>query len=96
MACSTTARFGLDKIRCVAVDVEAHVASVEPDDGVRLCGCVVHENLFLLDGVRGGRRLLGTNFVECEEHGGVDGARDVEKGVGDALHARDAVFIKFR
>ena len=40
--------------------------------------------------------MLGTDFVECDDHGGVDGAIDVEKVAGDALHARDAVFIKFR
>ena len=49
-----------------------------------------------LDGVGGGQILLGADFVERNEHGGVDGARDVEKGSGDALHARDAVFLKFR
>ena len=38
VADSTTARFGLNKIHYVAVDVEAHVASVEPDDCVRLRG----------------------------------------------------------
>ena len=40
--------------------------------------------------------MLGANFVECNKHGGVDGARDVEEGAGDALYARDAAFIKFR
>ena len=39
--------------------------------------------------------MFGANFVECDNHGGVDGARDVEEGVGDALHVRDAAFIKF-
>ena len=96
MARSTTALFGMDKIRCVAVDVEAHVASVEPDDGVRFCGCIVHEHFYLLDGVGGGRSLLGVNFVECDKYGGVEGARDVEEGAGDAFYARDAAFIKFR
>ena len=38
VARSVTARFGLNNIRCVTVNVEAHVASVEPDDGVRLRG----------------------------------------------------------
>ena len=42
VARSATARFWMDEIRCVAIDVEAHVASVETDDGVRLFGCVVH------------------------------------------------------
>ena len=41
MARGAAARFRLDKIRGVAVDVEAHVASVETDDVVRLRGCVV-------------------------------------------------------
>ena len=40
--------------------------------------------------------MLGANFVECDKHGGVDSARDVEKGAGDDLHAHDAAFIKFR
>ena len=54
VARSATAHFGLDEICCVTIDAEAHVASVEPDDGVRLCGCIVHEHLCLLDGVGGG------------------------------------------
>ena len=40
--------------------------------------------------------MLGTDFVERNKHGGVDRARDVEKGAGDALYARDAAFLKFR
>ena len=54
MARGAAVRFRLDKISVVAVDVESHVASVEPDDGVRLHGCVVHEPLCLLEGVGGG------------------------------------------
>ena len=96
VACSATARFGMNKICCVAVDVEAHVPSVEPDDGVQLRGCAVHQNLRFLDGVGVGRSLLGANLVECDNHGGVDGTRDVEKGSVDDLHAHDAAFIKFR
>ena len=75
--------------------MEAHVASMEPDDGARLCGCVVHKHVCLLDGVGGGRSLLCANFIECENHCGVDGARDLEESARNALHARDAVFIKF-
>ena len=51
---SATAHFGLNKIRCVAVKVEAHVASMEPDDGVQLRGYVVHQHICFLDGVGGG------------------------------------------
>ena len=40
--------------------------------------------------------MLGTNFIECDEHCGVDGARYVDKSAGDAFHARDAAFFKFR
>ena len=54
VACIATARFGMDKIRCVAIDVEAHVTSVEPDDSIRLCGFVVQEHVCLLDDVGGG------------------------------------------
>ena len=77
VACSVTARFGLNEIRCVTVYVEAHVASLEPDDGIWLRGCVVHHHIFLIDAVGGGRSLLGANFVERDKHGGVNGARDV-------------------
>ena len=38
--------------------------------------------------------MLGANFIERYKHGGVDGARDLENGAGDALHAHDAAFIK--
>ena len=38
MACGATARFGLDEICGVPVNVDAHIASVESDDGVRLRG----------------------------------------------------------
>ena len=61
-----------------------------------MCGYVVHQHLRFLDGVGGGRSLLGADFIECNKHGGVNVARDVGKGSGDALHARDAAFIKFR
>ena len=54
MASGEAARFGLEKIRGVDVDVEAHVDSVEPYDDVRLRGCVVHGHLCLLCGVSGG------------------------------------------
>ena len=68
---------------------------MEPNDGVRLRGCVVHQYIRFIDGVGGGRSLLGANFVEPDEHGGVDGERDVEKSSGNALHAHDAAFLKF-
>ena len=50
---SATAFFELNEISCVTVDVEEHVASVEPYDGVRLRGCVVHQHPRFLDGVGG-------------------------------------------
>ena len=62
MARGAAACFGLDKIRCVAVDVEAHVSSVEPSDGFRLHGCTVHEHLYLLDGVNGSKTLARRQF----------------------------------
>ena len=40
--------------------------------------------------------MLGANFIDCDEHCVVDSTRDVEKSAGDALHARDAVFVIFR
>ena len=78
MACGAAVCFRMDKIRGVTVNVEAHVASVEPDDGVRLRGCVFHEHLCLLDGVGGEQSLLGANFVERDKYRGVNGARDLE------------------
>ena len=47
------------------------------------------------DGVCGGQSLLSANFIECDENCGIEGARYVEESAGDALHARDATFIKF-
>ena len=49
----------------------------------------------LLDIVSGLRSLLGAYFVERKKYRGVDGARDVEEGAGDTLHACDAAFAKF-
>ena len=61
-----------------------------------MCGCAVNQHLCFLDGVGGGRSLLGADSVERDEHGGVDGARDVDKGADNALHAHDAAVIHFR
>ena len=72
-----TACFRMEEIRSIAVDVEAHVAGVEPDDGVRLHGRVVHEHFCLLDGVSGGQGLFRAYVIECDKHHGVDGACDV-------------------
>ena len=74
MARGAAARFGINKISGIDVDMEAHVASVEPDDSVRLRGCEVRAHLCLLDGVGGWQSLLGGNFIECNKHFGVDGA----------------------
>ena len=76
--------------------MKTHVASVKTNNGVRLGGSVVHQHLGLFDGVSGRRSLLRSDFVERNEHGGIDGARDVEEGAGDALHAFDTVFLKRR
>ena len=86
--------FRLDEIRSGAVDVEAHVASLEPDDGVRLRGRVVHEHFRILDGVSGGRGLFGAYSVERDNHCGVEGTCDVEEGSGNTVHVYDAAFIK--
>ena len=75
--------------------MEAHVASMEPDDRVLLHGRVVHENVCLLDGVSGWRILIGAYFVESDKHCGVDCKHDVEEGSGDTLHTCDASFIEF-
>ena len=77
MARGAATYFSLDEICGVAVNVEAHVASMEPDEGIRLCGCVVHEHICLLEGVSGWRGLLGAYFVERDKHRGVDGTCDV-------------------
>ena len=95
MARGAPARFGLDEICGVTLNEEAHVASMETYDVVWSRGCVVHEHLCLLDGVSGGRSLLGANLIECDKHCGVDGARGIEESASDDLHACDAAFIKF-
>ena len=94
MARSAATCFGLDKIRGVAVNVEAHVASVEPDDGVRLRGHVVHEHFRLLDFFSGGQGLFGAYVVERDKNSGVDSKCNVKEGTGNTLNACDAMFIK--
>ena len=94
MAGGAAVCFRLDRICGVDVDVEAHVASVEADDSVRLHGRVVHEYFRLLDGVSGGQGLFGAYVIERDKHCGVDGRCNVEEGAGDTLHACDAAFIK--
>ena len=74
MAPNTTACFGLNKICCVTVNVETHIASMKTYDGVWLCGSVVHRHFRLFDGVGGGQNLFGADFVDFGEHGGIDGA----------------------
>ena len=39
--------------------------------------------------------MLGANFVERDNHCGIDSACNVEEGAGNTLHTCDAVFIKF-
>ena len=95
MACSTAACFGLNKIPCVTFNVETHVASMKTDHGVWLGESVVHQHLRLFDCVGGERSFLRADLVERDEHGGIDGAEDVEEGAGDAFHARDVTFFKF-
>ena len=75
--------------------METHVASVNADNGVWLCGSEVHQNFRLLDDIGSGQSLLGANFVECDNHGGIISALDVEERAGYALHGRDAAFYKF-
>ena len=49
VSCRATARFGINEICCVTVNVEACVTSLEPYDGVKLRGCVVHQHICFLD-----------------------------------------------
>ena len=48
MAHGAAASFRLDKIRGIAVDVEANVASVELDDVFQLHGRVVYDDMIFL------------------------------------------------
>ena len=73
MARSMTACFGMNKLRCVTVNVETHVTSVKTDDGVWLCWSIVHQNVCLLDGGDDGRSFLGADFVETYKNNGIDG-----------------------
>ena len=72
MTRSTSACFGLNEICCVTVNVETHVTSVKTDDGVWLCGNLVHQHFRFSVVVSGGRRFLRANFVERNKHGGID------------------------
>ena len=73
MACSTTACFGMNKIRCVTVNAETHVASLKTHDSFWLCGSVFHQHLHIFDGVGGGRSFLRADIVEHDKHGGIEG-----------------------
>ena len=95
MARRTTACFDLNRICCVTINVETHVASLKTYEGVWLCGSVVHQHFRFLDGVGGGQSLLGDDFVEHNKHGVIDGAWDIDERSGDALHAHDAAFSIF-
>ena len=73
MARSTTACFGMNEVSCITFNVDTHVASVKTDDGLWLCGRVVDQHFRLLHGVSGGRSFLGADFVERDNHGGING-----------------------
>ena len=64
--------------------METRVASVKMDDGVWMCGSLFHQHFLLIDGVGGGWRLLGADFVEHDNNGGINGTCNVEELVGDA------------
>ena len=95
MARGAAACFRLDEIRGVTVNVDAHAASMEPDDGIQLRGRVFHDHFCLLDGVSGWKILLGAYFVERDKHREVNSTRNIEEGAGDTLQACDAAFIMF-
>ena len=63
MAHGAAVHFRLDEICGVAVDVEVHVASVEPYDGVWLRGCVFHEHFRLNDACLAPISLNTTSIV---------------------------------
>ena len=70
IARSTTACFGLNKIRCDTFNLETHVSSVKADDVVWLCGSEVHQSFRIFYSVSGGQSFLGADFVERDENGG--------------------------
>ena len=74
MACSKTVFFGLNDILCFTSYVDTHVAIVKTDSGVWFYGSVVHQHIRIFDGVGGGKSVLRSDFVERNEHGGIDGA----------------------
>ena len=40
--------------------------------------------------------MIGADFIDCDKNCGVGSARDLEKSAGNAFHARDSAFVKFR
>lgn len=89
-----TACFGLHKIGGVAVNVEAHIAGVVADGGLRIGVCIIHEHFGLAKGSVGGSSLLGGNFIEGNKHSGVNGTGVIQEGAGDGLHTGGTFFVK--
>ena len=63
---------GLAEIRGVAVAPELHVAGTDGDGGVGKASSVLENAVCLRCGVCRGHSLLGCQFVDGAQHGGVD------------------------
>ena len=75
----TAACAGENKVRCVCVDVQHHVACMEAENAFRLCGDVVEESVTLGARSFGGVRLFARDFLKGGENGIVDCAGVIEE-----------------
>jgi hypothetical protein len=84
--------WALVSVRCsITVDVQYHVTSRVPDDGVGAGCCIVHEFHHGHDSCLGTVRLSAGERVEGMDHGGVNDATVVEKCTYHLLEAEALV-----
>lgn len=80
-----TSSLGSDKIRCVTVNGEDHVTSVETDVGVGVSVDVVHEPLRFVHRLLSRLRLFRGNLIKSRKNGVVECPTIVEEAASDGL-----------
>ncbi len=78
MSSNATLGLGLYKVGRIIIDVQAHVIGVIANGGIWICVGIIQKHCGLADGVRGGRSLLGGDFVERDQHSRIDCAGKVQ------------------
>ena len=68
VSASAAACFGRNKVGCVTVALEDHVASIVGDTGVWMCGSIIEEAIDGLGCGHGAGSDLSGEVVECMHH----------------------------